>query len=81
MTSDADWPASMESLIWFRILRRKTAISVLWNYPHCTDFTVRITAAVSIHGLKRKIAAAGIMPALFSDPEIVKKLLRIFRLT
>ena len=51
---NADWPASMESLIWFRILRRKTAISVLWNYPHCTDFTVRITAAVSIHGLKRK---------------------------
>lgn len=39
--------------IWFRISRRKTAISVPWNYPRCTDFTVRITAAVFIPGQKQ----------------------------
>ena len=53
MISDADWPGSMEFLIWFRISRRKTVISVLWNYPRCTDFTVRITAAVFIPGQKQ----------------------------
>ena len=53
MISDADWPGSMEFLIWFRISRRRTAISVPWNYPRCTDFTVRITAAVFIPGQKQ----------------------------
>ncbi len=53
MISDADWLGSMEFLIWFRISRRKTAISVPWNYPRCTDFTVRITAAVFIPGQKQ----------------------------
>ena len=45
MKSEKGLPCSTVSPFFRKILRKRTAISVLWSYPNITDCTARITAA------------------------------------